>query len=268
LHWHNRDKWDKKEPQGSFFVKGAKKVAEFLRRLFGRKKSGVLCSAVVVAAGSASRMQGIDKIMAEIGGEPVLCHAIQPFEECAMVREIIVVTRGDMIVQASQLCRDYSFSKVTKVVAGGKSRTESVLAGVGEISSGTQLIAIHDGARPFPTAELIEEAISRGAATGAAAPALPVKDTVKRAKNGLVTETLDRTELFLIQTPQVFEASILKAALLKAHREKVDLPDDCAAVERLGMTVALTQGSEENLKITSPSDLLLCEAILERRGRE
>lgn len=243
-------------------------MAELLKRLFGRKKSGVLCSAVVVAAGSASRMQGIDKIMAEIGGEPVLCHAIRPFEECAMVSEIIVVTRGDMIVQASQLCRDCSFSKVTKVIAGGESRAESVLAGVGETSAGAQFIAIHDGARPFPTIELIEEVISRGAATGAAAPALPVKDTVKRAKNGLVTETLDRSDLFLIQTPQVFEASILKAALLKAQREKAKLTDDCTAVERLGMAVALTRGSEENMKITTPSDLLLCEAILEGRGRE
>lgn len=241
-------------------------MAGLLKRLFRRKKDTVSCSAVVVAAGSASRMEGIDKILADIGGEPALCHALRPFEASAMVREIIVVTRNDQIVQVGQLCRDYSFSKVVKVITGGENRTESVLAGVGETAAGAQLIAIHDGARPFPTITLIEEAIARAAECGAAAPAVPVKDTIKRAKNGLVTETLDRSDLFSIQTPQVFEASIIKAALVKARKEKVNLTDDCSAVERLGMTVALTRGSEENIKITTPADLPLCEAILEGRS--
>jgi len=238
-----------------------------LRHLFrGKKNKSVFCSAVVVAAGYASRMEGLDKIMLPIGGEPVLAHTLRPLDECPLIREIIVVTREDLIVEIGQLCKDFAFTKVTKIIVGGNTRTMSVFAGVNEVARESELIAIHDGARPFVTAEVLEEVILRGAECGAAAPASPVKDTVKRAHHGLVEETLDRAELYNVQTPQVFEASLIKAALLSALKDKIDLTDDCSAVERLGMTVALTHGSEENIKITTPADLLLGNAILE--GRE
>jgi 2-C-methyl-D-erythritol 4-phosphate cytidylyltransferase len=142
---------------------------------------------------------------------------------------------------------------------------ESVFAGINEVSRDVELIAVHDGARPLVSEQVIREVIVRGAECGAAAPAVGLKDTVKRAKNGFVQETLVRENLVAVQTPQVFEASLIRGAILKALRDKAELTDDCAAVERMGMKVALTEGSEENIKITTPSDLLLAEAILDRR---
>ncbi len=242
-------------------------MAGFLRKLLlGRKKNEFFCCALVPAAGSASRMQGLDKILMPLGDQPLLAHTLRQLEECPLIREIIVVTRNDLIVEIGQLCRDYSFQKVSKVIVGGDTRMKSVYAGLQEIPRQTDLIAIHDGARPFVTQELLEEVILRGAECGAAAPALPIKDTVKRARQGMVEETLERGELFSVQTPQVFETSLIKAAISKAIREKAELTDDCTAVERLGMKVALTTGNESNIKITTPADLLLAEVILE--GRE
>jgi len=220
---------------------------------------------VVAAAGSALRMEGQDKILIPLNGEPLLAHTLRPLEECPLIREIIVVTRNDLIVDVGNLCKDYSFTKTTKIIVGGNTRMKSVLAGISEVPGNMRLIAIHDGARPFVTQELLKEVILRAAECAAAAPALPVKDTVKRARNGVVEETLQRSELYSVQTPQVFEAALIKGALLKALRDQAELTDDCAAVERLGMKVALTRGNEENIKITTPNDLLIAEAILERR---
>ena len=140
-----------------------------------------------------------------------------------------------------------------------------VLRGLREVREDAELIAIQDGARPFLTQEVLEEVLSKAEATGAAAPAIPVTDTIKRSENGLAVETLDRDTLFAVQTPQVFEAGLIKAAVQKAVEDGEVLTDDCAAVERLGMKVSLTQGSRENIKITTPLDLFLGEAILDAR---
>lgn len=237
-----------------------------LLHLFHRKKKNdMICSGVVVAAGSARRMNGVDKIMVPVGGLPVLAHSIRSFEECFPIKEIVVVTREDLIFEVGKLVKDCGFSKVSKIIVGGDSRAKSVLAGLNEVSPHIQLVAIHDGARPFLTGDVLEEVIRKGAECGAAAPGIPVKDTIKRARAGLVLETLERSDLFRIQTPQVFEAALIKAAILKALQDQVMLTDDCAAVERLGQSVAITRGSEENIKITTPDDLLLGEAILKGR---
>lgn len=238
-------------------------MSSFFSKLLGQRgKMHPGCSVVVAAAGSSTRMEGQDKILALLDGEPVLCHTLRALECSAMVQEIVVVTRADLIVPISQLCRDYQFSKVSKVIVGGETRTQSVLAGVQEVRSDAELIAIHDGARPFLSQEVLEEVLRQGQICGAAAPAIPVKDTLKLAHGGLVEDTPDRSALFAVQTPQVFEASLIKAALTKAVEEGISLTDDCAAVERLGMTVVLTKGSEANLKITTPLDLFIGEAIL------
>ncbi len=147
-------------------------------------------------------------------------------------------------------------------MAGGMDRTHSVLNGVRECSPQAELIGIHDGARPLVTAEVLEKVIAAAALSGAAAPGVPVQDTIKRAEAGRILETPDRAELFAVQTPQVFEASLILAALTQAEQEGVVLTDDCGAVERLGMTVTLTEGTYENLKITTPVDLVMGEAIL------
>lgn len=239
-------------------------MAGFLS-LFQKKKEKFICSAVVVAAGSARRMEGIDKILAPLGELPVLVHTLYAFQDCVKVGEVVVVTRQDLLIEVSRLCKEFNFDKVSKVVAGGAERIHSVAAGLREVRSDADLIAIHDGARPLVTQAILEETIDAAAKFHAAAPALPVTDTVKRAEGGHTCETVDRSNLWAVQTPQVFEAGLIRGALEKAVADGEQLTDDCAAVERLGMPVTLTAGSKENIKITTPFDLTLGEAILEAR---
>lgn len=237
-----------------------------LSRIFKRKEEKrTLCTAVVPAAGSSTRM-GEDKLLLPLGDVPVLLRTLWVLEGCPSVTEIIVVTREDLIVPVSQLCKDAGLVKVTKVVVGGDTRTASVLHGLQEADPAAKLIAIHDGARPLVTVDIVEAAIARALEAGAAAPAVPVKDTVKRAVGGKVEDTPDRSELFAVQTPQVFEHGLILGALQKAEADGVSLTDDCAAVERIGMSVWLTEGSYENIKLTTPEDLAVAQAILERRG--
>lgn len=235
--------------------------------LFKRKNKAVVpyCTAIVVAAGSSTRMEGADKIMLLLRDEPVILHTLRALEYCPLVQEIIVVTREELIVPLSKLCSDYFLTKVSKVLLGGNTRTQSVRLGILEVSDKTELIAIQDGARPLVSPEVLEETIRMAAKCGAAAPAIPVKDTIKRAVGGIVTETPDRSELFAVQTPQVFETDLIRAAIHQAVEENVPLTDDCSAVERLGMKVTLTRGSEENIKITTPADVAVAEALLQWR---
>ena len=242
-------------------------MAGLLGRLFRRQRTPELrCSAVVPAAGSSTRMEGQDKLLLPLEEQPVLLHTLRALELCPYLAEIIVVTREDLIVPIGQLCRDAGLSKVRKVIVGGATRTHSVLAGLGELPSGAELVAIHDGARPLVTREIIDRTIEKAQEAYAAAPAVPVKDTIKVAENGIVLETPDRSKLFSVQTPQVFDRSLLSAALQAAKDAGTTVTDDCSAVERLGKEVYLTEGSYENIKITTPEDLALAEAILERRG--
>lgn len=237
-------------------------MAGLLKRLLGRDRGDALrCSAVVAAAGSSTRM-GSDKLLLPLDEQPVLARTLRALDRCPYLTEIVVVTRSDLIVPVGQLCKDYAFSKVTSVIVGGKTRTQSVLAGVRELDPKAELAVIHDGARPLLSQEALERVILRARECGAAALAVPVKDTIKRAKDGLVSATLDRSELFAVQTPQVFEPSLLKAALIKALEDGVEVTDDCAAVERLGVGVTLTQGEYRNLKLTTPEDIAVAEALL------
>lgn len=239
-----------------------------LEKIFGKreKTDGDRCSVVVVAAGSSARMEGIDKIMTPLGGEALILHTLAPFQASELVSEIVIVTREERMAEIGTLCSRKGLDKVKRIVRGGETRTESVRAGIDAVSSEADFIAIHDGARPFVTQEIIEETIRTAMARSAAAPAIPVKDTIKRAEDGVVTETLDRSALFAIQTPQIFAAPLIRAGIRKAAEEKLSLTDDCAAVERLGCPVALTAGSEENIKITTQFDLILGEAILAARS--
>lgn len=240
-----------------------------LLSLFKKKKpEEATCSAVVVSAGLARRMGGIDKVLAPLGELPVLVHTLYAFQDCPSVSEIIVVAREDLLVEVGRLCREFGLDKVRKVIVGGQERIHSVQAGLREVSPDAKLIAIHDGARPLVTQEVIRDTVARAALTGAAAPAIPLTDTVKRTEDGLVVETVDRSSLWAVQTPQVFEAGLIKAATQKAIDDGELLTDDCGAVERLGMKVTLTSGSRENIKITTPLDLILGEAILQARAEE
>ena len=237
--------------------------------LFKKKKpEEPKCSAVIVSAGLARRMGGIDKVLAPLGELPVLVHTLYAFQDCPVIDEIIVVAREDLVVEVGRLCREFNLNKVRKVIVGGQERIHSVQAGLGETDPEADLIAIHDGARPLVPQEVIRDTVTRAALTGAAAPAIPLTDTIKRTEDGLVVETVDRSQLWAVQTPQVFEAGLIKTATRKAIDDGELLTDDCGAVERLGMKVTLTSGSRENIKITTPLDLILGEAILQARAEE
>lgn len=232
--------------------------------LFFKKRSGqrkLHCSAVIVAAGSASRMKGVDKIMAEIGGMPVIARTLSVFQNCDRIGEIVVVTREDLLVPVGEVCRQYGFDKVTRVVVGGVDRSRSVQNGLNELGE-TDYVAIHDGARPFVSAEVLEETIRAAERSGAAAPAIPVTDTIKTAQDSLVTGTPDRSTLFAVQTPQIFDMDLICGALYHCIEKKIPLTDDCSAVEQIGKVVTLTVGERTNIKITTQFDLLIGEAIV------
>lgn len=219
------------------------------------------CGAVIVAAGSASRMGGIDKVMAPLGGTPMVAHTAAAFQNCDAIAEIVIVTRPDLIRPISALCA--GMDKVQAVVAGGSSRQESVWLGLNALSEDIQLAAIHDGARPLVSNLVIDRTVRAANSYGAAAPAVPVKDTIKVVKGGLVEKTPERATLQAVQTPQVFDFDLLRGALKQAEEEKAAVTDDCSAVERLGMKVKIVEGDERNLKVTTPMDLKIAEMLLE-----
>ena len=219
------------------------------------------CGAVIVAAGTASRMGGIDKVMAELGGEPMIVRTVRTFQNCYVIKEIVVVTRQDLIATITDLCA--GFPKVKAVVAGGVDRPESVRKGLNALSPKVRLAAVQDGARPLITDAVIDRAVRAAHACGAAAPGVPVKDTVKLVENGAVQETPDRSRLQAIQTPQVFDVDLLKGALEKAKKDNAAITDDCSAVERLGMSVKIVEGDERNIKVTTPMDLKIAALLLE-----
>lgn len=224
------------------------------------------CAAVIVAAGKSSRMQGQDKIMTAFHGEPLISHTIRVFQQSPFIDEIVIVTREDLISQMGRICHQQGFDKVTMIVPGGQTRAHSVMNGLNHVSKTVKLAAVHDGARPFVTTEIIEQTVRKAERFHAAAPAVPVKDTIKCAENRIVTDTPDRSKLFAIQTPQIFDFDLLRGALQKAIAEELPITDDCSAVEALGMSVYLTEGSELNIKVTTPTDLMIAEAIWNGRG--
>ena len=222
--------------------------------------------AVVVAAGSSRRMGGENKLLLPLCGKPVLAHTLTAFQMCGAVRDIVLVCREQDMEVYRTLAAENGITKLRTLTRGGDTRTESVLAGVSAASEACALVAVHDGARPLILPEQVDDMVRLGQRTYGAAPALPVTDTVKVADMaGLVQSTPDRKTLYAVQTPQVFQANILKAALQSAIQAGADITDDCSAVERLGKEVWLAPGWRENIKITTREDLTMAEAFLRER---
>jgi 2-C-methyl-D-erythritol 4-phosphate cytidylyltransferase len=219
--------------------------------------------AIVVAAGRSQRMAGGDKLWAPLAGpdgraRPLLAYAVSAFQRCSAIGRIALVLAADALDGGRDLVRDEGFDKVCAVVAGGARRRDSVRAGLDTLD-GCGWVAVHDGARPLVTPELIERGLAAARETGAACCALPVPDTVKEAGEGFITRTLDRSRLWLAQTPQVFRYDLL----VEAHRAaQSDATDDASMVEALGVKVKLFEGSPRNLKVTTPEDLALVQALL------
>ena len=234
-------------------------------RRMKKEEAPLSCGAVIVAAGSAQRM-GFDKLTVKLDGIPVLARSIQAFEDSPLICEIVVVTRSDRLEEIASLCSEYGFRKVTAVVSGGKTRTESAFAGVMALKHDPRLIAVHDGARPLLSQELIERCVMRAGVQYAAVPVTPSTDTLRAVdKNGMLVGTYDRESIVRIQTPQVFQAEILKGALSSAVEKGLSFTDDAAAVERMGLRLQSVEGDEDNIKLTVPADLTMAEGILQRR---
>ena len=244
-------------------------MGKLLEKLRGLRRPGrPFCTAVVVAAGRSERM-GQDKLLLPLAGRPVLEHTLRAVDAAEQVDEIILVTREDLLVPMADLCKKCGLHKPVKVVRGGAARPESVLAGALAADPRAELIAVQDGARPLVTPALFDAVVESARTTNASAPAVPVADTIKVAdEKGVVRSTPERQTLFAVQTPQVFQTELLKAALQSAIACGANITDDCSAVERLGKQVLLVPGDGENIKLTRPLDLLVAETILkDREGR-
>ena len=232
-------------------------VAKAARKVLPLKK----CGAVIVAAGSASRMGGIDKVMAPLGGEPMILRTVRTFQNCGAIKEIVIVTREDLILPITELCG--GFDKVRAVVRGGDSRQASVKLGLSAFTDKMELAAVHDGARPLVSEAVIDRTVRAAHTYGGAAPVVSVKDTIKVFEGGFIASTPDRETLRAVQTPQVFDLDLLRGALEKAEKDGAAVTDDCSAVERLGLKIRLVEGEERNLKVTTPMDLKIAEMLLE-----
>jgi 2-C-methyl-D-erythritol 4-phosphate cytidylyltransferase len=221
-------------------------------------RSSAGAGAIIVAAGGSQRMDGVDKLMAPLGGRPVVAHSIAVFASNPQISELVVVTSAANREPISALCAE--LAPRARIVTGGARRRDSVLAGL-EALAGCEYVVVHDAARPLVTPELIDAALAGAREAGAALCAVPVTDTVKRSEpSGRVSSTVTREGLWLAQTPQAFRRDLL----LRAHREiDLDVTDDAALIELLGEPVKLVMGSARNIKITLQSDLQLAQALLQ-----
>ena len=222
---------------------------------------------IIVAAGDSRRM-GFDKLFAAIAGKPVIAHTIHAFERASSVSAIIVVARADRCDEIKAIVGDGNFKKVRSIVPGGKHRQDSVHAGLGHVDTATRYVAVHDAARPLITAGQIDRIFEQCRIHAAAGLAEPISDTLKRADTKLiVTGSVDRHQLYAMQTPQMFERQLIEDAYRGVYAENASVTDEISAVERLGRKIVLVLNDEFNLKITYPRDLRLAEFILNERIR-
>ena len=225
-------------------------------------------AALLVCAGNAARMGGIHKILHPLGCSGVLQTGLRRFCSCESIAELIVVCREQDIPEYRVVLDAEQFPLPVKLTVGGSTRQESVRNGFAAISEQCEYIAIHDGARPLILPADIERVIDDARRTGAASLGVPVKDTVKVVGNGVILDTPDRSSLYLTQTPQVFRRSIYAEAMALAAAQGKDYTDDCQLVEALGRQVTMTTGSYSNIKLTTPEDFAIAEALLREQQKE
>ncbi len=224
-----------------------------------------MLTAIIVAAGSSRRM-GFDKLFAPLLGKPVLAHTLDAFESANSVDEILIVAREDRHGEIEKLVRDQAWKKIRAVVRGGEQRQDSVRAGLQSLTERTHYVAVHDAARPLVTPEQIERVFEQAQVDGAAALAEAVSDTLKRADVDLVvTESVDRHQLFAMQTPQIFERELIDEAYRAVATEKLNVTDEVSALQHIGRQVGLVPNEDCNFKITYERDLKLAELVLRER---
>ncbi|MBQ9079877.1 MAG: 2-C-methyl-D-erythritol 4-phosphate cytidylyltransferase [Clostridia bacterium] len=247
----------------------AQRIANLLRAVSGSDKRIQPTSAVIVAAGSSSRMGevgGVKKQHIELCGIPVVVRSMMAFESCELIREIVVVAREDEMSLYDEYRGKYSITKLSHVVAGGNTRQESVLNGFEAIDPQAKFVAIHDGARCLVTEQMIESVCLAAYRNRAATAATAVRDTVKLTdRHGFIDSTVDRNLVWLAQTPQVFYTPLYRAAAYSAREEGFEATDDNSLVERIQNPVKLVECGRENIKLTTPDDIALAEQILATR---
>ena len=227
-----------------------------------------MLSAIIVAGGSSQRM-GFDKLFAVIAGEPVIAHALRAFEGAASVSEIVVVGRKDRHDEIRKITSRAGFKKIGVIVPGGERRQDSVRAGLDRIDHDAKYVAVHDAARPLITPEQIERAFEQCCVHGAAALAQPVNDTLKRAEaDQFIVGSVDRHQLYAMQTPQIFERRLIEDAYRRVYAENVSVTDEVSAVERLDRKIALVLNDDFNFKVTYPRDLPVADFILRERAKD
>jgi 2-C-methyl-D-erythritol 4-phosphate cytidylyltransferase len=223
-------------------------------------------AAIVVAAGSGQRFGNAGKSFAQCGGVPMAWWSLVAATAATTVDEIVLVCGEHSRADASSLLERFDGNKPVMLALGGARRQDSALAGIAATSGTVDVVAIHDAARPLVTGELFDRAIDAAYADGAAIVGVPVSDTIKRVRSGLVQETVPRDEIVSVQTPQAFQKSLLLKAFASATASGLDVTDEAALVEAFGHPVRVVPGSSDNLKVTYPADLVLVEALLKARA--
>ena len=228
------------------------------------------CSVIIAAAGQGKRMQSeINKQYIKLINKPILAYTIEAFEKIEDVKEIVVVVAKDEIdLCLHSVIQPYGFKKIKKIVEGGKERQDSIYQGLQGLSQKTEIILIHDGARPFVQEEEIKKSIHVASVEGACVIGVRAKDTIKRVDDQqIIIETPDRKQLWMVQTPQTFQYELLQQAYRKAQEDHFMGTDDASLVERLKIPVKMVEGKYTNIKITTPEDLVYGEIILRQQKR-
>jgi len=244
----------------------AVKVKNKLDQVFPSAKKKWFCSAVITAAGSGSRMGGVSKQTLSLNNKPCIAYSLIAFQNCIDIDEIIITAKADEIELLREISNKFGITKLKDIVPGGSTRQESVSKGFSAVSDKSDIVAIHDAARPLIQPNQISELIYNTKRYGAATAAMPMYDTVKRGdKNSLIVETVPRDDLFTVQTPQVFKTDLYRVALALAEKESFSATDDTSLAEFAGFPVKLCQVSAMNTKLTTSFDVEIITSILKER---
>ncbi len=239
-------------------------------KIVPKKNSSLKVITIIPASGRGERMKGekISKQYLPLGGEPILVHTLLAFEACPSVEEIILAVRKEEIDYCQlAVVKKFGLRKIKEIVAGGERRQDSVHNALKKVGKDCRIILVHDSVRPFITGEIIRRTIEGAKVHKAVVTAIPVSDTIKEEdERGFVKKTLDRDRLWSVQTPQGFESALLREAYSRAYGDNFYGTDDACLVERMGHPVKVIEGSHENIKITTPEDLIIAEALLRERG--
>ncbi len=227
----------------------------------------ITVSVIIAAAGSAIRMNGINKQLLAIDGIPVIARSMLAFESIDEVTEIIVCARECDFEDIENAAKTYNITKFKCVTEGGETRQQSVFNAFAKTDKATRFIAVHDGARPLVDVKHIKQCIKDASIFGGAVLGVPVKDTLKVVEGGMITDTPDRKKLYITQTPQIFKRDVYVKGINFANDHELDFTDDCQLAEAVGTKVNMTTSDYRNIKITTPEDVAIAEAILKMEGQ-